>query len=152
PLRDFIGALSCFLGLLRDLDSTVSQDKLGSVVWDVVSLRQNSPPVVGVNPTVRPHRQDFSPVVMTQVLDNITRLNRGADPTKFMSYSGLSKIENLAQKSRTLGGHEIFTEKNGQPPRHVAISEPTLQRVQQLTSVSHVGYGSVTGKLEAISV
>jgi len=152
PLKDFIGVLSNFLGLLRDVDSTVSNDKLGSVVWEVVSLRQNSPPVVGVNPTVRHEKQDFSPVVATQVLDNIERLNRGGEPTKFMSYSGLSRIEHLAEKTRTLGNHEIYTEKNGQPPRRSVISEPTLECVQRLTGVSHVGYGSVAGKLEAIYV
>jgi hypothetical protein len=152
PLRDFIGVLNNFLNLLRDVDSTVANDKLGSVVWEVVSLRQNSPPVVGVSPTVRHDKQDFSPVVATQVLDNIERLNRGGEPTKFMSYSGLSQIERLADKTRTMGNHEIFTEKNGQPPRHAIIAEPTLQRVKQLTGVSYIGYGSVSGKLEAIYV
>lgn len=152
PLRDFIGALSSFLGLLRDVDSTIAKDKLGSVEWEVVSLRQNSPPIVGVSPIVRHEKQDFSPLVVTQVLDNIERLNRGAEPTKFMSYAGLSRLESLAKRTRTLGNHEIYTEKNGQPPRRSVISEPTLDRVRQLTGVSYVGYGSVAGKLEAIYV
>ena len=152
PLRDFIGVLNSFLSLLRDVDSTIAKDKFGSVVWEVVSLRQNSPPIVGVSPTVRHEKQDFSPLVTTQVLDNLERLNRGAEPTKSMSYAGLSRIESLAQKTRTLGSHEIYTEKNGQPPRRSVISEPTLLRVQELTGVSYVGYGSVAGKLEAIYV
>ena len=152
PLKDFIAVLSNFLGLLRDVDSTISKDKFGSVIWEVVSLRQNSPPVVGVSPTVRHEKQDFSSVVETQVLDNIERLNRGGEPTQYMSYSGLARIEHLAEKSRTLGSHEVYTERNGHPGRRSTIAEPTLERVQQLTGVSYVGYGSVIGKLEAISV
>ena len=40
PLAVFINALQDFLGMLRDLDATISKDQRGSVVWEVVSLRQ----------------------------------------------------------------------------------------------------------------
>lgn len=152
PLQDFIGALQNFLGLLRDVDSTVANDKQGSVIWEVVSLKQNSPPIVGVTPLLRPEKQDMSEVVAIQVMDNIERLNHGGEPTKYMSFAGLTKIERLALKSRTLGDHEVFTTANGQPARSSIIAEPTLERVQQITGVSYSGYGSVSGRLEAISV
>lgn len=40
PLPIFINALKDFLGMLRDLDATISKDSRGSVIWEVVSLRQ----------------------------------------------------------------------------------------------------------------
>lgn len=40
PLSHFISSLQSFLGILRDLDATISKDQHGSVVWEVVSLRQ----------------------------------------------------------------------------------------------------------------
>ncbi len=152
PLSAFIAALSSFLGILRDLDSTVSKDKKGSVIWEVVSLRQNSPPRVGVSPFPRPNTQDFSSVVEAQVLENIDRLNRGSEPTRYMSYAALSRLEKLATGSRTLGAHEVYTEGNGLPPRKSTVSEPTLNRVQELTGVRYAGYGAIAGKLEAIYV
>jgi hypothetical protein len=53
PLDIFISSLSNFLGVLRDLDSTISDNKHGSVIWEVVSLQQNSPPIVGISPVIR---------------------------------------------------------------------------------------------------
>jgi hypothetical protein len=44
-LVGFISSLQNFLGILRDLDSTISRDQRGSVIWEVVSpfqLHKNS--------------------------------------------------------------------------------------------------------------
>lgn len=152
PLSAFISSLQNFLGMLRDLDATISKDQRGSVIWDVVSLQQKSPPVVGVSPTLRSSDiQDFSNVVESQVLENAKLLSAGTEPTSFMSYAALKKLEALASKVKYIGSLNVFL--NGDSDKQGSdITERTLSNVQQLTGIKYSGYGSMTGKLEAISV
>ena len=151
PLAVFINALQDFLGMLRDLDAAISKDQRGSVVWEVVSLRQNSPPIVGVSPIPRPQMQDFSSVVETQMIETATILRTGGEPTTYVSYSFLTKMEHLAEKSKQLGPHAVYVDGKGRKSQS-EITEATLSNVQRLTGVRYSGYGSITGKLEAISV
>jgi hypothetical protein len=152
PLGAFIAALKNFLGLLRDLDAAVSQDNRGSVVWEVVSLHQNSPPIVGVSPTPRSHAvQDMSAIVATQILQNTNLLTNGRDPTAYMSSSAMAHLESLAQGTKRLGRSTVMVNGDG-PKQETQITEKTFEHVQQLTQVKYSGYGSVTGKLESITV
>jgi hypothetical protein len=151
-LAEFISSLQNFLGILRDLDATISKDQRGSVIWEVVSLQQNSPPIVGVSPTLRSSEiQDFSSVVESQVLENVKLLGLGTEPTAFMSYAALKKLEGLASRTKSIGSMSVFL--NGDVDKQESnITEKTLSNVRELTGVKYSGYGSITGKLEAISV
>jgi hypothetical protein len=152
PLAYFINSLRNFLGILRDLDATISKDKLGSVIWEVVSLRQDSPPVVGVSPSLRSSEiQDFSHVVESEILENADLLSAGSQPTRYMSYAALQKLEGLAKYAKTLGPLNVSVDGEGKK-RQSDITEKTLSNVQELTGIKYCGYGSVTGKLEAIFV
>jgi len=151
PLAAFINALQNFLGMLKDLDATISKDERGSAVWEVVFLQQNSPPVVGVCPTPRTQVQDFSSVVESQVLENAALLRNGGEPTPYMSYAALTKLEHLAERSKQLGPLAVYVTDEGRT-RESEITESTLSNVQRLTGVRYAGYGSITGSLEAISV
>jgi hypothetical protein len=152
PLSHFISSLQHFLGILRDLDATISKDQRGSVVWEVVSLQQNSPPIVGVSPTLRSSDiQDYSNVVESQMLENARLLGIGSEPTTFMSFAALKKLESLAAKARLFGSLSVFLTEDGRK-QESDITEETLYNVQQLTGIKYSGYGSISGKLEAISV
>jgi hypothetical protein len=152
PLAAFIESLRDFLGMLRDLDATISKDTKGSVIWEVVSLQQNSPPIVGVYPTPRSKKvPDVSAVVAAQVLRNTYLLTTGGQPTQFMSSSALDYLEALAGKAKRYGPSAVYV--NGSCLKQESpITEKTLEHVQHLTHVTFMGYGSVVGNLESITV
>ena len=152
PLVAFIESLRDFLGILRDFDATISKDKRGSVIWEVVSLQQSSPPIVGVSPASRSNRmRDMSAVVEAQVLQNTDLLTSGREPTQFMSSSALDRLEALAQKTKRYGSSAVFVNGSG-PKQESHITEKTLEYVQRLTGVTFSGYGSIVGSLESITV
>lgn len=151
PLAAFIESLRDFLGMLRDFDATISKDKRGSVIWEVVSLKQSSPPVVGVSPTPRTRMSDVSSVVEAQVLQNTDLLTSGQEPNQFMSSSALDRLEALAKKAKRYGPSAVFVNGSG-PKQESPITEKTLEHVQRLTHVTFSGYGSIVGGLESITV
>jgi hypothetical protein len=151
-LFEFITSLQKFLGVLRDLDATISKDQRGSVIWEVVSLQQNSPPIVGVSPTLRSSDfQDFSNAVEAQVLENVRLLGEGTELTPFMSYAALKKLEGLASRTKFIGSMSVFVEGDD-GKQESNITEATLSNIRGLTGIRYSGYGNLTGKLEAISV
>jgi len=152
PLNSFIGALQDFLGILRDLDSTISQNRSGSVIWEVVSLIQKSPPIVGVSSHQRPNIPDVSWQVESQLLRNAAMLTSGTDITREMSFAALQRFEGLASRTRQLGPHRIYVNGEAEKVQESIVTERTLANVKQLTEVKYSGYGTLVGSLEEISV
>lgn len=151
-LSVFIETLRNFLGMLRDFDATISKDERGSVTWEVVSLKQNSPPIVGVSPHPRRGILDQSSLVETQILQSTVEITSTGERTMAMSDAALLRLERLALKTKTIGRHSIFLNGEGQVRQEAEITEVTLKNVQEFTSPKYSSYGSIIGNLEAISV
>ncbi len=155
-LSAFIDSLRNFLGMLQDLDSTVSRNPSGNLTWDVVLLQKQSPPLIGVSATPKRKRQqkllDISETVETQLLENTRLLTYSAERNPYMSDAALSRLEKLAKRSKQLGPLTVYVNGEGAVRVESAITENTLKNVQQLTGVKYSGYASVVGKLEAITV
>jgi hypothetical protein len=127
------------------------------MVWEVVSLQKNSPPVVGVAPFQKPSFKkkgvpDFSEFVESQIIKNTHLLDTRGERNEFMSDAALGKIEKLAKKAVRLGPMAVYVNGNGTIRDGSLITERTLQNVQQLTGVKYSAYGSVVGSLDSISV
>jgi hypothetical protein len=148
PMGAFISSLTSFLGILRDVDAAVSKDQRGSVDWEVVSLQQNSPIVIGARPSPRVDVQDQSSMVEAQIIENCSLLGRGEEPTKILPFAALKRIERLAKPSSDLGPSCIYIDTK----QEAIIGEDTLRNVQQFTRVRYSGFGSIIGKLESVSV
>ncbi len=151
-LREFIDALKNLLGVLQDLDSTISKEQRGSITWEVSFLQKQSPPVVGITGVPRrPLVLDISESVEKQFLENATLLNRSAERNQYFSDSALNRLKNVAKKTKRLGSITIYT--NGERQRRESvISETTLHNVQQLTGVKYSAFGSISGSLDSITV
>jgi hypothetical protein len=152
-LSGFIDALHNFLSALRNIDATISSEQRGSVTWDVTSLQKNSPPVVGVTPTPRrPALPDESYKIESQFIETLRILSERPERTPILSDSALFSIENIAKRSAAWGPSSVWLPSNGLPKLESEISATTLRNVTELTSVKFSGFGSITGKLESISV
>jgi hypothetical protein len=151
-LRDFVVSLKGFLRLLRDFDSTVSGKEYGTQRWDVTSVSKNSPIVVGVTPVTKPRMVDLSDVIETELLESSNALTSRKERTERMSDSALIGIGQLARVSKRLGPSAIYIAANGRPKQESLITAATMQAVNELTGVQYQAFGTISGRLEAITV
>jgi hypothetical protein len=153
-LSAFVDSLYKFLGILRDLDSALSENKRGSMEWEVTSLRKESPAIVGVTPTLkRLNTRDFGEAVEAQFINNTRSLNSKGERNEYMPDSALMKLKAIAARTKRLGPMSVFVGKNGDEAEElVNIDQATLKRVKELTDVKFTGYGSIKGNLDSISV
>jgi hypothetical protein len=152
PLGAFIDSLRYFLGILRDFDATISKDPHGTATWDVVSLQQQSPPVVGVSPSLKHGKPDISDTIEHQIIESTNHLTNTGERNPFVSDSALEKIERLALRAKEFGPHLIFVNANGRPKQESPVTEKTLEKVQQITGIRYSAFGSITGDLGEIFV
>lgn len=152
-LKDFIVSLKSFLLTLRDFDATISRRSSGSMIWEVVSLEKNSPPVVGVAPTIKsPKLRDFSDVIEEQFIKNTQLLSSTGERNEHMSDAALGNVEKLARLAPKLGPLAVYVDGTGKIKAQAEITEKTLHNVQQLTGVKYIAYGSIVGSLDSINV
>lgn len=154
PFSAFIESLRNFLLVLKDLDATISQDKYGSAIWEVVSLQKNILPIVGVAPKLRRGHTDVSGTIEEQLIANTKSLSYRGERNQYMSDAALTKVENLAKLTPRVGPMAIYLNGNGEghKKKEADITENTLNNVRQLTGVKYHAYGSIVGSLDAISV
>src|SRR6266568_1839007 len=152
PLKAFIDSLQNFLAVLRDFDATMSHDSRGSMVWEVVSLQKNSPPVVGVPPKQVRGDRDVSDVVEGQLLANTKLLSSNGERNQYMSDVALGRIEKLAKLTPKVGTIAIYLNGDGPIKDEADITESTLKNVRQLTGVKYSAFGSIVGNLDTITV
>jgi hypothetical protein len=158
-LNVFIESLQNFLHALKDLDSAISRDVRGSLVWNVVRLEKNSPPLVGVAPHQKPAfvkagLPDFSSRVETELIESARQLSTTGDRSDLLSDSALTRLERLAGKTPIIGPMALFTSDNGPsaPKNQTQITPRTFENVKKLTRARYSAFGSIIGSLDAISV
>ena len=151
-LPDFIDSLKNFLGMLRDFDATISQEQRGSVIWEVVSLQQNSPPIVGVSPTPKRGMMDFSRTVEAQILQSTAEITLRGERSAVLSDAALDRLERLASKTKKLGSHSLYVNGDGQAKQETPITEKTYENAQRFTRPTFSNFGTITGRLQSISV
>jgi hypothetical protein len=158
-LSVFIESLQNFLHALKDLDATISRDVRGSLVWNVVRLEKQSPPLVGVAPRqkqsfVKAGVPDFSSRVESELIESARRLSTTGDRGDLLSDSALKRLERLARKTSIIGPMALFTSDNGPsaPKNQTQITPRTFENVQKLTGARYSAFGSIRGSLDAISV
>ena len=157
PLYVFIDSCRNFLSVLQHLDAAVSRDPRGSMIWEVVSLQKNSPPVVGVAPYQKPSfkkkgYQDFSELVEGQLIESASLLDIRGERSEYISDAALGKIKNLAKKTRRVGPMGLYIDGTRIVENPTVITERTLRNVEQLIGVKYSAYGSFVGSLDSISV
>lgn len=135
-LNAFISKLRTFLGLLEDFDSALSDNPRGSMKWEIVSLRKNSPPEVGIDAVPRVlHAPSTLGMIEEQVFSNIALLSHAAERGPRMPDAALMKMKSLATGTKKIGPSAVFVEGNGRPRREEQITESTLRNVRELTAI-----------------
>jgi hypothetical protein len=149
---DFVGALNNFLGLLKDVDSTVASRKSGNLHWRVTSLTKAPVPIVGVTPFQRRSAEDTSSKVERQVLTNMDTLTANGERNNFFSDSALSRVEKIARTTSKIGASVIYIDTQEEVKPTTTINEQTLAHIRDLTDVKSRSFGVICGILGSISI
>ncbi len=152
-LNALIAAFKNILGVLEDLDASLSKDPRGTVRWEVAVLQKSSPPLIGL--IGHPRRRqppsevplDNSVRVENLFLDSVAGLSQARHRAPLLSDSAIERVRRLASQSRRLGPIQVFTDE-----RKVPINEDTLDTIKELTGKKHQSLGSILGRLETIAV
>ena len=152
-LPHLVGAMSNFLGLLRELDSAVANNKKGQLRWKVTTLKDTPSPLVGVTPLLqRTAKRDISVQVESEMINGVQRLTDRGERSKFLSDAALTRVERIALTSTVIGESAIYTETSGPLRLSTRINVQTLSQVRELTSPKSISFGNVVGNLDSISV
>jgi hypothetical protein len=151
-VHELVQSIRNVLGILEDLDASISQRKSGSMRWEVAVLRKDSPPLIGIEGCLISHKvADPTPLIQREVLNGLRDLTKAPERSRYYSDSVLGKIRNLAYQSKRLGPLKVYTEEID-VKQETVINESTFKNIEQLIGVKYKGFGSVIGSLDAITV
>lgn len=152
-LDDLSTAIVNFLGLLRDVDATISDKRNGYLKWRVTMLRDDPFPVVGVMPFLpKATQRDISFEVEKEVIGNVGSLTESGERSRFLSDAALGKVERIAKTAPKIGASQIYTSESGEFKLLTRVTTKTLSQIQELTNAKSVALGTVIGSLDSISV
>jgi hypothetical protein len=152
-LPELVGALGDFLGLLREVDSSVAEKRRGNLIWRVTTLERSPSPLVGVTPQMqRKAVNDTGERVERELIANVSAITDMGERTKLLSDAALNRVERIAKMAPKIGPSSIYTTTKSAVPLTTTVTVKTLTQIQDLTSVKSTSFGTVSGSLDSISV
>ncbi len=94
--RTFIQAASTSLEILRDLSSTISRKRAGTLGWMITKLHYGSPAVMSIRAVSRSQNTDISREVVRTYLSGLKTLTEGKHLPADFSESALQAAKRLA--------------------------------------------------------
>lgn len=146
----FIGLLENWLAILRDLDSAVSSEPAGTLKWSVTELSLGSA-AVGIRSQSTKLPQDYGPEVATRFVEGFQQIEEEGTTPPYFSAFDLGKVQQLG-RLLDRDGEGRFSITDVDRERTVEITRRAGVNAGQLMSPKHSATGSVTGRLEMISV
>jgi hypothetical protein len=153
-VSQLVHSVQNILWILEDLDASISQKKSGNIRWEVAMLSTNTPPVIGIEGfPVSIKRPDKTQDVYREVLNGIEMLSQKAERSSCYSDSVLTRLRRLALQSKSIGPLTAYSSNgDAEKKKESKINESTLTNIEELIGVKYMGFGSVSGNLDVISV
>ncbi len=144
----FTQALQAFLGLLEDLDATLSHDRHGTVDWEIVMLSKSSPARIGFIGKPRPKKQDISRDIGIECVRGVRLLGEKAERGPTYSDAALSKTQRLAHlREKAFSTIDIQT-----PNDEARVTLEVYQNIDVLTKGTEEEEASIVGNLDSITI
>lgn len=150
-LRRFLDMLGDALTILRDLDSAIAADPRGTLDWYVTNLHSSDLTAIVEQ---RPRRGKLAPhagLVATTFVSGLNELQEGATIPPYFSLAGLKAVEKLTGRIGTNGATGFAAVALGTSAT-ARVDRGARSNVDRVLAPRHKARGSVTGKLEMISV
>ena len=148
PARPFIQALSAFLGLLEQLDASLSDSKQGTVDWEVAVLSKNSPAQIGYRGRPKNVGLNRTRDVGYECIRGIQILGERPERDAKYSDAALDKTQRLAHfRHRTFSDIDISAERE-----HARVTLEVYENIDALTRSTREEEASIVGSLDSITV
>jgi hypothetical protein len=148
PARAFVQALTSFLGLLQDLDASVSGNKQGSVEWEISLLSKNSPARIGYRGHAHHGDHDRAREVGLECVRGIQLLADRPERSERYSDAALGRTLKLARfRQKTFS--EIDVNSDNEQAR---VTLEVYENIDALTRSAREEEASLVGSLDSITV
>ena len=160
-IEAFRDAVSNFLGLLREVENSVSGSR--EIRWKLAGLQHGSPALLTWEGTPRERKrrkkaeppEDFAPAVAAALLSGVERLERGQGRPADFTDDALDASLQLARVKmrRGITGISLIGEngQRGHEPRVLDVTERVAASVNEIIGPKYSMPGSVEGILQAIN-
>lgn len=157
-VRTYVAAMHKLLSLLREIDQIVSGQYHGSLRWYVAALHDDDHAIgIDVVSRVRPPRKkdtiptDFSSTVTRSLVTGFENVEVYGTSPPYLSEYGLGTLnEMVAILSKNGAKGYRATDMDSQ--RSVTVTHQSAENLKQLLPIRRQSLGSISGKLEAISI
>lgn len=148
PARQFLDAVGHSLSILREVDSSISVKRTGTLRWVLGGLSLASPATVTLRGLAPAEGRDLGPEVVRAYIDGLKQLEAEGTPPPFFTDDAL---EAAGQLSRLRLGREgrIKVEALG---KTVIITERISASVKELAAQAFTTIGSIEGTLEMVTL
>lgn len=147
-LSAFVGAVSDWMLMLRDIDAALSGVSTGSLDWLVSDLRTGSL-VVEAEWSSRLEGRNVGPDVARYAIEGLNLLEREGLTPPFLSETGLGHVKRMVKLIGNRGVTGIIMSNHA---GQAQLSARASANVEQLLPARSFSIGSVQGKLEAINL
>jgi hypothetical protein len=154
--RDFLSATAFFgvgrelLAILKNVDSALSHESAGVMVWFIESLKKESPATIVMQGELKPerHETDLVRAVHEISIDGLTSLERHAQRPKFFADSTIFHARQLAEiHAASLERCTVIYQD-----RRVNITAHTLANVDTLLGEAYESESTIIGDLDSVTV
>ncbi|HEY1656758.1 MAG TPA: hypothetical protein VGG14_00305 [Candidatus Sulfotelmatobacter sp.] len=155
PYRSFLSVANNSLGILDELDTAFSHRRLGAVQWFMNDLSINGKLRLEIYSRrielKRKRLPDVAEQVTKSFVTGFRALEQQGKSPAYLSEFGMHKAENLT----SVLGHDGATAvvaSDVSTNEEVEITKQSAVNLRNLIPEAHRSYGSIEGKLEAISI
>lgn len=146
-----IAAVKRAYALLRELDSSITQDPQGHVNWEIETIRKTSPLVFSFVGTPKRNLSDPTAIIQKELTTGLRKLPKEKErPTRYSDryLKSLQEFGEL-QHRKDLGPIGVYTSPTAQK---VAVSEKVVTRIGVWLEATDESFGSIVGSLDSITV
>jgi hypothetical protein len=155
-LETYSKATDKVIGILRELDRAISRSK-GTLNWFISRLHNNGTLLLEVLSRQRQvkHREaqvtDYSGEVATSFVAGLENIECHGTSPPYLTDTGMRKVQEMVLLIHK-NGAKGFVASAPDVRRSVEVSERASKAISELLPVKTTAFGSVEGRLEAISI
>ena len=149
--ESLIAAIRRAYALLKELDSSVSQDPKGQIHWEIETIRKSSPLRFGFIGRSATPTSAVMPVIR-EITTGLRDLSKRTDRPGKYSDKLLQTVKELGEleKRKDLGTVSVFASPKDK--RKVTVTGKVAKAIGEWLEPTDESYGSITGSLDSITV
>jgi len=148
PARPFLDTIEHCLSILRELDSTISLKRRGTLRWIIGELSLRSPATVTLRAIPPAEERDFGPEVVRAYIEGLHQLETEGTAPPVFTADALVAAGQLGHIQSFPGGQIKIQALD----REATVTERVSATVSELEARTYTTKGSIEGTLEMVTL